>query len=57
MNFEEQLQERVSCIEKILEDTLPKQEGFQKTVLDAMDYSVMVGGKRLRPMLMLEEVR
>ncbi len=57
MNFEEQLQERVSCIEKILEDTLPKQEGFQKTVLDAMDYSVMVGGKRLRPMLMLEAYR
>lgn len=57
MNFEEQLQERVSWIETILEEKLPKQEGFQKTVLDAMDYSVMVGGKRLRPMLMLEAYR
>lgn len=57
MNFEEQLQERVSRIETILEEKLPKQEGFQKTVLDAMDYSVMVGGKRLRPMLMLEAYR
>lgn len=57
MNFEEQLQERISCIEDILEKTLPDKDGFQKTVLEAMHYSVMVGGKRLRPMLMLEAYR
>lgn len=36
---------------------LPKEEGYQKTVLEAMNYSVSAGGKRLRPMLMLETYR
>ena len=33
---------------------LPKQEGFQKVILEAMEYSLMAGGKRLRPMLINE---
>ena len=36
---------------------LPKEEGYQKTILEAMNYSVSAGGKRLRPMLMLETYR
>ena len=36
---------------------LPKEEGYQKTVLEAMNYIVSAGGKRLRPMLMLETYR
>ena len=36
---------------------LPAEEGHQKTVLEAMNYSVKAGGKRLRPMLMRETYR
>lgn len=57
MNFEAELQERVSGIEKILRQYLPAEEGYQKTVLEAMNYSVLAGGKRLRPMLMQEVFR
>ena len=57
MNFEAELQERVSGIEAILRQYLPAEEGYQKTVLEAMNYSVLAGGKRLRPMLMQEVFR
>ncbi len=57
MNFKEELQGRTSQIEAILEEYLPKEEGPQRTVIEAMNYSVRVGGKRLRPMLMQETYR
>lgn len=33
---------------------LPKEQGWAKSVMEAMNYSVTAGGKRLRPMLMSE---
>ena len=57
MNFKEELQNRVEHIETILQEYLPKEEGWQKSVIEAMDYSVLAGGKRLRPMLMEETYR
>ncbi len=54
MEFKQQLQTKVDDIEKILYSYLPKEEGLQKTVIEAMNYSVKAGGKRLRPMLMQE---
>ena len=54
MNFKEELQSRVEHIETILHTYLPKEEGWQKSVIEAMNYSVLAGGKRLRPMLMEE---
>ncbi len=54
MNFEKELQERVACTEEIIGKYLPKEEGFQKSLLEAMNYSFLAGGKRLRPLLMLE---
>lgn len=57
MNFKEELKDRVDHIEAILKEYLPKEEGWQKTVIAAMNYSVLVGGKRLRPMLMEETYR
>lgn len=54
MNFKEEQKKRVKEIEEILEHYLPKEEGFQKVVMEAMNYSVRAKGKRLRPMLMLE---
>ena len=52
--FDQELKKRISHIEEILDHYLPKPEGFQKTVLKAMNTTVKAGGKRLRPMLMEE---
>ena len=57
MNFNEQMTEKVAVIEEILKAYMPKEEGPQKLIMEAMNYSVTVGGKRLRPMLMQETYR
>jgi geranylgeranyl diphosphate synthase type II len=57
MNFDEERSQRVAVIEEILKKFLPPEEGYQKTVIQAMNYSIMAGGKRLRPMLMEESFR
>ncbi|NBK91944.1 polyprenyl synthetase family protein [bacterium 1XD21-13] len=57
MSFKEELQKRTEEIEELLRRYLPKEEGFQKTVLEAVNYSVTAGGKRLRPILMRETYR
>ena len=57
MNWENKLKERVTEIEAVIEKYLPVETGFQKTVIEAMNYSVLAGGKRLRPMLMEETFR
>ena len=54
MNFKEEYQKRIESIESILEKYLSVQEGYQKIIMEAMEYSLMAGGKRLRPMLMKE---
>lgn len=54
MEFSHKLDETVQSIEKIINEHLPLADGLQKTVIEAMDYSVEAGGKRIRPMLMLE---
>lgn len=55
--FQTVLQEKAAAIEEIIKEYLPEETGYQKTVLAAMNYSVMAGGKRLRPMLMQETYR
>jgi len=52
--FNEILQEKTRVAERIIRSFLPEEEGFQKTVTEAMNYSITVGGKRLRPLLMQE---
>ena len=54
MSFNEIRDIKVKEIEQIIMDYLPKQEGMQEKVIEAMHYSVMAGGKRLRPMLLKE---
>lgn len=54
MNFKEELQLKVAEIEKILKEYLPEQEGYQRLIMETMEYNLMAGGKRLRPMLMRE---
>ena len=57
MSFSDQYQKRIRYIEGVLREYLPRQEGHQKIIMEAMEYSLMAGGKRLRPMLMMESFR
>ena len=52
--FQMQMKERQEGIEKVLVKYLPKNPSFQKTIFDAMEYSLMAGGKRIRPMMLQE---
>ncbi len=55
--IQEMIQRKAADIEEILKKYLPRETGLQRTVLEAMNYSVLAGGKRLRPMLMQEVYR
>lgn len=52
MNFNENFKERTNKAEEIIKKYLPKEEGLQKIICEAMNYSVLGGGKRLRPVMM-----
>ncbi len=52
--YKQMLVEKVEKIEEVLKAYLPKQEGYQKLIMEAMEYSLLAGGKRLRPMLIKE---
>lgn len=54
MSFKLSLKDKVSYIEELLAKYMPKENGYQKTILEAMNYSLNAGGKRLRPILTLE---
>ena len=56
-DFQAQMTQKVRKIENILQEYLPKQKGYQKIIMEAMGYSLLAGGKRLRPMLMQETFR
>ena len=51
-NFDSQMKKRVTEIKSIIQSYLPEEKGFQRTLLEAVDYSMLVGGKKLRPLLM-----
>lgn len=52
MNFNEQMKEKVTYIESVIGAYMPQDCTFQKTIADAMNYTMSAGGKRIRPMLM-----
>ncbi len=54
MNFKEELEQKTKTIEEILQRSLPAEEGYRRRVAEAMNYSILAGGKRLRPMMMAE---
>mgnify|MGYP003369224270 CR=1 FL=1 len=54
MEFKQTLIEKANYIENLLNEYMPKEEGYQKTIIEAMNYSLKAGGKRLRPILTLE---
>lgn len=57
MDIRVEIDRRTQEIEGIIASYLPKEEGYQKTIMEAMNYSILAGGKRLRPMLMQETYR
>ena len=57
MNFQDELKRRTDEIEEMFRSFLPAEEGFARTMAQAMNYSMLAGGKRLRPMLIQETYR
>ena len=57
MNFQDELAKRTEEIEKVIRSFLPAEAGFAGTMAQAMNYSMLAGGKRLRPMLIRETYR
>lgn len=57
MNFQDELKIKTDEIEAVIKSYLPKEEGFARTMAEAMNYSMLAGGKRLRPLLMCETFR
>ena len=55
--FRKELEERTKQINEQIESYLPEEKGHQKTIFEAMNYSVKAGGKRLRPLFMQEICR
>ncbi|QJA09183.1 polyprenyl synthetase family protein [Romboutsia sp. CE17] len=54
MEFKQSLKEKSNYIESLLDEYKPKEDGYQTTIMEAMNYSLKAGGKRLRPILTLE---
>ena len=54
MNFKDSLELKVAGIENVLDKYLPKREGYQQLIMEAMEYSVKAGGKRIRPLFIKE---
>ena len=57
MDFKLELEKNVAEVEEVVGSYLPREEGKQATVIEAMNYSILAGGKRLRPLLMRETFR
>ena len=57
MDFISELKKRSDFIEEEIYSYLPAEEGYQKTLFSAMNYSYKAGGKRLRPILIMESYR
>lgn len=54
MDFNSELEKRIARTENIITRYLPEPAGFGGRVTEAMNYSFNAGGKRIRPMLMIE---
>lgn len=54
MDFEKEMRDRVKSVEAVIQQYMPQEESLQKTVIDAMKYTMSAGGKRIRPLLMRE---
>ena len=56
-DFNELLNKKAEEAYDLIKVFIPKEEGLQKRVAEAMNYSFNSGGKRLRPLFMIESYR
>lgn len=56
-DFEKKLNDSAKEAIGLITPYIPKEEGFQKRVMEAMNYSFLAGGKRLRPVFMMESYK
>lgn len=54
MDFVKELKLNAEKIDSLISQALPSEAGLQKRLIEAMNYSIMSGGKRIRPILLLE---
>lgn len=57
MNFNDELKQKKEMVESAIEEYLPEETGFCRELAQAVNYSMRAGGKRLRPILMMETYR
>ena len=57
MDFKRDLEEKIALVEAGLKKYLPKYQNGQKEIYDAMEYSLLAGGKRLRPIFAMDFCR
>ena len=55
MDFKEELNAKVKIVDEYMEKFLPPAERYPSVIFEAMRYSVFAGGKRLRPIIGMEE--
>lgn len=54
MDFKEELNAKVKIVDEYMEKFLPPAERYPSVIFEAMRYSVFAGGKRLRPIMVME---
>ena len=54
MDFKQELKDRVVIVDEYMEKYLPSADKYPEIIHDAMRYSVFAGGKRLRPIMVME---
>lgn len=57
MDFKDELLEKTEYVNNVLKEYMPAEEGHQKEIFEAMNYSINAGGKRLRPIFMMESAK
>jgi geranylgeranyl diphosphate synthase type II len=53
MALKQEMKEKCALIERALQKAIPEQQDFPPVIYEAMRYSLLAGGKRLRPMMLL----
>jgi geranylgeranyl diphosphate synthase type II len=52
--FFPEMMQRIGQIDRLVTEFMPSEASYQKKLLEAMNYSIVAGGKRIRPLLMQE---
>lgn len=48
MEFKQTLKQRANQVESLLKEYMPSEEGYQKTIMESMNYSLSAGGKKIK---------